>query len=818
MWHSLDIDDVLRKLGSSLDGLSEEEAKRRLGIYGKNEIREKSKILHYLKEIFLNFSVILFLIAAFLYFFTGEIYEGIIVIIILALYILFDIYNSWKAEKTLKSLKENLKRYVYVIRGGNRKKIDASELVPGDIVILSYGDVVPADLRIIEESGLLVDESNLTGESNLVKKFSRKLDLNTPIYERKNMLFMGSRIMDGICKAVVVETGNRTYFGELLMRSSIYETKSIIKREIDRVLKAVSLISAVIIISTIFFVWLFKFFDIENSIIFAISLALLSIPEGLPSALLIISFSAMTKLERKGILVRNPFIIENLGYIDYVVLDKTGTITYNTFDISYIYFNNKFYRKDDIKNNIKELDTILESIYNNSESKDVIDSSIRSFLLYLGYKKDLKKLKIVPFSSERKMSITIVNKDGEVIEFIKGAPEKILDLSELIYINGRYEDINYYREDLLKIIDEYSSKGYKVLGVSNKIGGKVVFQGLLIMENKIREGIEEYIKKVKEMGIDIIILSGDHKNAVESIGKRIGLGDKAILGAHIKNISDKELYEIIKKYKIFARVDPEDKLRVIEVLKKNGHKVAMIGDGINDSLAIKRSDIGVTFMDSTDAVKDIADIILVKGGFDSLAQAIIESRKTLYSLKVYINIVISTILGAFFAIVSAFYIFKRIFIEGIQILILNLTLETINAINVDKGEIYDENIYKKKIEKIFDKIGILRIIRNSIFLTTTGLTVAFSTFYSASSFMFYYLLASFILFTYYGMKYKVNFIRNKYFYVSILASIFIIGIFSIPPTNAFTKLYLPTTFDLSIILLLSIIFSLVKFSLYYIEK
>jgi len=854
MWHSLDIKEVLSKLNTSLNGLTEEEVNKRIKIYGYNEIKIKKEnlILKLLKEKVKSAFFWLFFLAFFLSLLTGSPFEGLFILSIIFVYFLFDAINTYQAENIIKRLKKLLIQEVLVIRDGKEVLIDSRYLVPGDIVILKAGDRVPADIRIIECTDLLVDESALTGESLPVEKSPETLPKDLSIQERKNMLYLGTYIVKGKVKGVVVETGNKTYLGSLYFK--VYkeeESKTILEEEIDRFSKYISIIVVVLIIITFLVTVLTGYFSLMNAIIFSIAVGIVVIPEGLPSALTIIYTFALDRLKNKGLLVKKQSLVETLGSVDVILTDKTGTLTYNKHTVRKFWFNDKIFNVTGVGYNeegkillndkevkAEELNIFLEALTNSVETKiirednkiKIVGDPLEAALIFLAKKAKIEiyyeRIKILEFDSVRKRMSIVVKKDNELIAFIKGAPEKILEISKYIYINGKEVNIEEYRDKIKMVFEEFASEGFRTLAfgykklksLNEEIEKDIVFLGIVGIEDPVREDAVKAIEFAKEAGIDVYIVTGDHPLTAVSVGKKVGLGEKYILGEEIKKMTDKEILEVLKDVKIIARVDPEDKFRLVKLFKNNGYRVAFIGDGINDSLSLKVADMGISLEDASDIAKESASSILLKNNFSSVIEAIKEGRKIYYSLKIYLIILLSILLGIFTHILITFFFFSQIFLNTITILVLNMAVETIYALSIISPDADEEYLKKKPERRMINRRTLLGIIRNSVFLGILSTSVAFATVGNIYSIMLFFVLSRPALMWYYKFKYKIDFFKSKKIYVSIILSILTISVF----LNSYLIGYIggkyPVFFDFVITIALVLFFLLIKMVLLYIER
>jgi len=836
MWHSLPIEEVLKKLNTSNKGLDDYEAERRLKIYGENKIRLEKKnfietIIEYLKNPFL----LLFFVADILSIIFGGITEGSAITLFLILYIISDYLHDKKSEKIIKSLEENIESNVLVIRNGKYKYIKSSKIVPGDIIVLKYGQRAPADIRIIESIDLEVDESSLTGESEPVKKYNTILPKDIPVKERKNMIFQNSYIIKGIAVGVVVETGNNTYY-ENIYKNIIKQkrNKSLLQEELDKFSYYMIIIISIIVIISFVILLIKNILNLYQLIIFVIALAIVVIPEGLPVALVLIYTISGQKLEKDHIYVKDPNILEDISNIDTVVLDKTGTITYNELIINKFFYNGKLYnvkyyqdRAEIMFNkkiiNIDEVKEFLIFLYNSIEDYltidieknigDPINLSIYKLTKYLKTSKFLERYSVNYFDPYRKRSSVIVKYNDKKYAIIKGSPSSLLSISKYIIINNKIFKIDKYREKIEKIEKKYGKKGYKILAIGIKeiddnkeLEKDIIFLGLLFIKDKIREGILKYIKELEDLDIKIYIVTGDNKDHTSGILRLLKLDYKIVDANEIKKLNEDYLYRLLKDYHVIVNADPLDKYRIIKTLKDRGHKVLFVGDGTNDAIALKISNVGVSFYNATDIAKDSANVILMDKGIDNITKLIMEGKRIIYNLKVYILVLLSELLGIFLFISIGFFIYNQIFLQALQLLLLNLTIETINSLYIGSSNVKDKKMLKKMKVKIFDRYTKIEIIRNIIFIGLTSIIVSLATNDNSYIIILFLIATQGILYIHYEKVFSLNITKTKEYYISIFLSTFIASIFLVGYLREIIQFIIPSLIDIAIFAIVSLYF------------
>jgi len=834
MWHSLPVEEVLKKLNTSIKGLDDYEAERRLKIYGENRIKlERTNFLEIVIEHIKNPFILLFFIADILSFIFGGITEGIVITLFLILYIISGYFHSKKSEKVIKSLEEGIESNVLVIRNGKYKHIKSSKIVSGDIIILKYGQRAPADIRIIKSTDLEVDESSLTGESEPVRKYDTVLPKDIPIKKRKNMIFQNTYVVKGIVIGVVVATGNNTYYGSIYKNISKQKRgKSQLQEELDRFSYYVIILISIIIITSFIILLIKNVMDLYQLIIFTIALAVVVIPEGLPAALILLYTMSSLKLEKDLIYVKNPNILEDVSNIDTVILDKTGTITYNELIIDKFFYNGKFYdikyyedRADILSDtkiiNINKIEEFLIFLYNSIEDYltidieknigDPINLSIYRLAKYLKISKFLERYSVNYFDPYRKRSSVIVKYNDKKYAIIKGSPSSLLSISKYIMINNKILKIDKYKEKIEKIRNKYGKRGYKILAIGIKEIKKdeepekdITFLGLLFIKDRIREGVLEYIKDLREIGINIYIVTGDNKDHTLGILRMLNLDYKIVDANEIKKLNEDYLYKILKEYHVVVNADPLDKYRIVKTLKDKGHRVLFVGDGTNDAIALKISNVGISFYNATDIAKDSANVILMDKGIDKITKLIIEGKRIIYNLKVFILITLSMIMGVSLLISIGFFIYDQIFLHAIQLLLLNFVIQTINSLYMGSADVKDKKILKKLKIKIFDEFVKFEMTRNMMFIGLTATIVSLATNGNSYIIILFLIAAQGILYIHYEKVFSLNITKTREYYISMFLSTFTVSIFLVESLRKIIDFVIPSLIDIAVLIIVSL--------------
>ncbi len=724
LWHTKDTETVLKNLSTDKkEGLDTGKAESLLSKYGKNEIEEKkgrSPFKIFLSQ-FNDFMIWILIAAAFI---SGiiikEITDAIVILIILIINSVLGFVQEYRAEKALQALKELASPTTKVIRGGKEKEIDSKLLVPGDLIKLSAGDLIPADCRVIEETNLQANEAPITGESMPVDKTTEALGKpNLSIGDRKNLIYSGTTLTRGRCLAIVVETGKNTEIGKIA--SMVQESEEItpLQKELKTVGKKIGIIC--ILISVIVFgSGLLKGNPLAEMLLVAVALAVAAIPEGLPAIVTVSLALGVQKMAKNNALIRRLSSVETLGGVTVICTDKTGTLTLNKMVVRKIFNGleeNKKYsnfiknksEKDNSKLNLEEekegpLKYILESAvlcndayYVNKEDGDITGDPTEAALIELGTFYGLSKDSLEsekprkleePFNSERKMMTTIhENTNGKpYLLYSKGAPEVIIKKCNKIMKNGEIVDLTEEdKETIHKNITNLAENAMRNLAFAFKYldelpkeekikedENSLVFSGMVGMIDPPRQEVYDAIKQCKKSNIEVIMVTGDHKLTARAIGIELGIlskGDQIIDGEEFDSLAPDELKERIGKIKIFARVSPSNKVAIVDALKENRHVVAMTGDGINDAPSLKKADIGIAMgITGTDVSKESSEMILTDDNFATIVKAIKQGRVIYDNLKKFILFLlscnISEVLLMFISIVIGDYIFYLILGEA----------------------------------------------------------------------------------------------------------------------------------------------------------
>lgn len=751
-------DELFSNLETSSAGLSEPEVDRRLKKYGHNVLNKKSpkSILNMLKEQIFDPMILILLGAATFSALLNEWVEAGVIFFIVIINSIIGIIQEKKAQASLAALKTMSAPTATVIRNGSEEIVSASELVVGDLVILTNGDMVPADLRLTQSNNLKITEASLTGESIASEKNAAAvLSPDCPLGDRKNMAYTSSIVTYGRGSGIVTKTGMNTEIGQIAGMLEDDDTSDTpLKRKLNAVGKILTIIGLIICV-LIFAIGAFYGRPLLPQFLVAISLAISIIPEGLPATATIIMALGVQRMAKEHALIKNLPAVETLGNATVICSDKTGTLTLNKMTVTHLangddFLNKKILKAQKaVKNNNAYKDLMYAASLCNDASlspaspEEIIGDPTEGALIPLaqdfGYsvsslRKEYPRLGEYPFDSIRKRMSTIHEINNEYVAYIKGALDELLPLCDSIATsNGVQKLTKTDKENILALSHKMSDQALRVLGFASRtilnlpqenenIEQHLVFLGAVGMIDPARDEVKASIKMAREAGIKTIMITGDHKNTAVAIAKNLGIyanGNTVISGTELNEMTDSELDQAVKSTTVFARVSPNDKLRIIQSLKRNEEVVAMTGDGVNDSPALKAANIGVAMgISGTDVAKDVSDMILLNDSFTTITAAIKEGR------KVYRNIqkVIQFLLVGNIAEITTLFI-ATLFnwdapLLAVHILWVNLATASLPALalGVDPAS---KNIMKHKPVKtgtLFERDLVWRVISQGIFV------------------------------------------------------------------------------------------------------
>lgn len=777
-WHSLTCEETEALLHTSAEGLSDAEAAKRLAQYGKNNLRQKKPksiakmIWEQLTDVMV---IILFLAAAFsliMYFVNpggGEerdgLAEAIVILVVIALNATVGVVQEKKAANALEALKNMTAPTARVLREGEESVVPASELVPGDIVYLEDGCIVPADIRIIQDSNMKVQEAALTGESVPSEKDGPTvLPEDAPLGDRVNMAYSSSIVMYGNATGIVVGTGMNTEVGKIAnLLDEQDETDTPMKRKLNSVGKTLSLVGLIVCVLVLGISLIRDYTKWVSMIMTAISLAISIIPEGLPATSTIIMALGVQRMAKKNTLVKSLPAVETLGSATVVCCDKTGTLTLNKMTVTHLAVGDDFLQgvTTKVEDVSKKYDS---SVYEDlvagaalciNAKKDpdnpgnILGDPTEGALVYLAekfgidtedYEDAHPRLFEQPFDSDRKRMSVLNQTEGGYTVYTKGAVDEMLPLcTQYRTGSGVRAMTDADREQILKVCNKMSAEALRVLGFAVRtvpavpeeegadLESDLTFVGVVGMIDPPRKEVIQAVETCHTAGIRVVMITGDHKVTAMAIARQLHIfreGNIVISGPELDAMTDEELDKAVEKCVVFARVSPSDKLRIIQSLKRTGEVAAMTGDGVNDSPALKEADIGVAMgITGTDVAKDAADVILLDDNFTTIEYAIREGRRVYRNIQKVIQFLVAGNIAEILILFIAVCIgLPEMPIEAVHILLINLATDSLPAValGVDPAS---PNIMKHKPVKsgtLFERGMIYRIALHGVFITAAA--------------------------------------------------------------------------------------------------
>ena len=706
-----DIDELLKSFDTSLEGLNGKQVQQCLKKYGYNVIssdKQESALIKLLSE-FLSPLVVLLFTIVIISFFIGEIESAIIIIAMIIINVFMTFFQEYQADKAAEKLKKLVSTTVTVIRSGKEEEISQSELVPGDIIRLSAGNIIPADIRIISSKTLYINQSAMTGEALPVEKsekpYQDQYDLKNNIFDIPNICFMGTNVNSGIAIGIVIATGGDTYLSSIADKLTQKTAKSSFEEGVDKFVML--LVKGMVYIVLIVFVinainkgsWL-------EALLFAIAVAVGLIPEMMPMIVTINLSKGALSLSRGKVIVKKLNSVQNLGAMDVLCSDKTGTLT-----------QNKIILEKHIDINRQENETVFLYAYINSYFQTGLKNLMDNSILEHSNKHSGKNLDIgnkyvkvdeIPFDFQRRrMSVIVNSSDMQPILVCKGAVEEVIGICDRLNDNNKILKIdNFHREKITNITKELNEDGFRVIAVaykdflsakdkfSSEDENNLILIGFAAFLDPPKETAIEAIRQLYENGVDIKILTGDNEVITKKICTQVGIKIMGVvLGNDIENLSDKKLLEIVENNNIFAKLNPEHKQKIVEMLRKNRHVTGFLGDGINDALALKSADVGISVDSAADIAKESADIILLEKNLLILEKGVIEGRRVFGNITKYLRACGSSNFGNMISLATASMFLPFLPMAPVQIIAKNLLYD------ISQVSLFTDNVDKEYTRK-----------------------------------------------------------------------------------------------------------------------
>jgi len=726
-WYTFSTEEIRQKLGTGPSGLSTEEVEERLQRYGENVLREEvreTRLQVFLRQ-FKSVLIVILIIAAAISFFVGAYLDATAILIIVFLNALLGFSQEWQAGEAIEALKKMLVQHAVVIRDGRQEKIDASGIVPGDLVLLEMGEKVPADLVILEATSLEVDEAPLTGESSPVDKDPGVLPSGTDLAERSNMAFSGTTVVNGRGQGVVVATGMETEFGRIAgLSQQVKAEPTPLARQMDRLGRDLGLIAIAIAVIAVA-VGLLQQREFLEMFLIGVSLAVAVIPEGLPAVVTLTLALGIKTMMRKNCLIRNLPASETLGAVSVVCTDKTGTLTRNEMAVVRVRTpecevavtgagyapEGEFLvgektidplEKPGLRQFLRTVLLCNHATFSLTEGGwRILGTPTEGALVVAAVKAGLSREDVpeaaeeFSFNSTRKRMTIIYREEKGDVAHVKGAPEVLLSRSSRVLLEGSVVPLTEEtRDSLLAEIDAYASGGLRVLGAACRplpagiewtedvVEEDLVFLGFAGIVDPPRPEAAEAIQLCKSAGIDVIMITGDNPLTAYAIAQNLGLSSEgALTGADLEALTDDELEARLRTTKVLSRVTAEHKLRVIDILSRKKAVIAMTGDGVNDAPALKKASIGIAMgIKGTDVAKESSDMVLVDDNFASIVAGVEEGRREYDNIARFTRYLLSSNVGELVAIVGGLLLGLPLVLIPIQILWINLVTDGLTAI------------------------------------------------------------------------------------------------------------------------------------------
>lgn len=715
-WYRTQKEEILKEFQVTKDGLSGDEAKNRLEEYGENVLQEgkKKSVLQVFLSQFADLLVIILIIAAVISMLSGNLESTIVIFVVIVLNAVLGTVQHCKAQKSLESLKSLSSPSAKVMRNGIKVEVESKDIVPGDIVLLEAGDLIVADGRILENFSLQVNESSLTGESTNIDKADTVLAAETPLADRVNMVYSGSLVTYGRAIVLVTDTGMNTEMGKIAgLMNAAKEKKTPLQVSLDAFSSRLAILILIVCV-IVFGLSIYRDMKLLDAMMFAVALAVAAIPEALSSIVTIVQAMGTQKMAKENAIIKDLKAVESLGCVSVICSDKTGTLTQNKMTVQEVYIDRKTMKPEEIdgQNQLHRYllyDAVLTNDSSIVDGKGIGDPTEYALLemfrkVNLGGKfineeeirGMMQRLEEVPFDSDRKLMSTKYYLHGKPVIMTKGALDVLLERCVSIRTSdGISEMTDADRDEILNQNLDFSKRGLRVLSFAYKESDEKLsleteygytFLGLIAMIDPPREESIEAVSDAKRAGIKTVMITGDHKITATAIATQIGIfeeGDMAVTGMELDAMSEEELMQNIEKISVYARVSPENKIRIVNAWQEKGRIVSMTGDGVNDAPALKKADIGVAMgITGTEVSKDAASMILADDNFATIIKAVANGRNVYRNIKNAILFLLSGNMAGILSVLYTSIAALPVPFAPVHLLFINLVTDSLPALAI----------------------------------------------------------------------------------------------------------------------------------------